>query len=114
MLLKLRRIAAIAIFAILMFVVRPAVAQELSPSSEPYGSQQLDHPDEGPHIEFSSSDGWAWGMVLVILLGLFLPAAIIGPWIRKRVGAEIPELHVREERNPLTASQHEPGHSRPR
>jgi hypothetical protein len=51
-------------------------------------------------------------LVVVVLLGFFLPAAIIGPWLRRIAAVELPELHDREEQDALTASQHEPGHSR--
>ena len=68
--------------------------------------------DSWAHPELSTNDGWAGDMLWIVALGFFLPAAIIGPFIRKRVAADLPELHDSEEADALTASQHEPGHSR--
>jgi len=79
-------------------------------SSEVSAPLRADQRDAGPVL--SSNDGWARTMVEVILLGFFVPAAIIGPWVRKRAASQLPELHVQEEQSGLTASQHEPGHLR--
>ena len=59
----------------------------------------------------SQSDHWAWPLLLTIALALFLPAAILGPWIHRRTAGELPELHTAQEQNPHAASQHEPGHT---
>jgi hypothetical protein len=90
-----------------------AAAQGAQPT-DPAVAQKVQPQDSYPHPELSSSDHWAGTMVLIISLGFFLPAAIIGPWIRRLSATDMPELHDREEQSALTASQHEPGHSRSR
>jgi hypothetical protein len=89
-----------------------AVAQAPADSENPDGQVMNGNAQPWPHPDLSSDSGWAKEMVLVILLCFFLPAAIIGPLVRRRVAAELPELHDREETSAFTASQHEPGHTR--
>jgi len=105
---------SLAIVAAMWMAWVVAASQESAPadSSAINSSLRVDHRDARPDPALPSNDGWARTVIEVILLGFFLPAAIIGPWVRKRVAAEIPELHAQEEQSGLTASQHEPGHSR--
>jgi hypothetical protein len=101
------------ISAIMLIAATSAYAQDMGsadaqPSATPTHSTQQ---DSWAHPELSTNDGWAGDMLWIVALGFFLPAAIIGPFIRKRVAAELPELHASEEADALTASQQEPGHS---
>jgi hypothetical protein len=84
-----------------------SAAQEMPAASEP---QAVDRDDDAPRIQLSNDSAWVGKLLLVIGLGLFIPAAVIGPWIRRHRSGQIPELHAGEERSPLTASQHEAGH----
>jgi hypothetical protein len=103
----------IGIAAIMLIAMTSAHAQDMGsgdaqPSAIPsHGTQQ----NSWAHPELSTNDGWAGDMLWIVGLGFFLPAAIIGPLIRKRVAVDLPELHDSEEADALTASQHEPGHS---
>jgi hypothetical protein len=104
---------SIGIAAIMLFAMTSAHAQDISsadaqPSAIPSHATQQ---DSWAHPELSNNDGWAGDMLWIVGLGFFLPAAIIGPLIRKRVAGDLPELHDSEEADALTASQHEPGHS---
>jgi hypothetical protein len=102
-------ITMIAVLLIASAVAAQGVAPE--EQSETGASVRVDHRDAYPAPTLSPDDGWARKLIAAILLGLFLPAAIIGPWVRKRVAPQLPELHDQEEQSGLTASQHEPGHS---
>ena len=64
--------------------------------------------DSFPHPHISEDGGWAGAMVIVILLGFFLPAAVIGPIVRADTPEEVPPAHSHDE--PPSASGHH-GHS---
>jgi hypothetical protein len=114
MLLKSLRTAALLLVATVLIGTALAHGQDVAPpdSLEPGASAHGNQQDNWPHPEFSANDTWARYLLWFILLAFFLPAAIIGPWVRKRVAEDLPELHDREESDALTATQHEPGHSR--
>jgi hypothetical protein len=104
---------SLAMIAVLLMASAVAAAQGVAPEdqSETGALVRVDHQDAYPAPTLSRDDGWVRKLVAVVLLGLFLPAAIIGPWVRRRSVEELPELHDQEEQSGLTASQHEPGHS---
>jgi hypothetical protein len=106
------KLAAIICLSALALAVPGARADETSSGPSPY-AQQGERQDQRGAIDFSTDDAWAGRMLVAIIGGLFVPAILIGPWIRKRVADELPELHGGEEQSAFTASQHEPGHTRP-
>jgi hypothetical protein len=110
MLLRSVTIAAVLSVASTAIAQQPATADSASPDGQMVNSNMP--ADAWPHPELSPDSHWAKEMVLVILLGFFLPAAIIGPLLRRSIAAELPELHSQEEESAFTASQHEPGHTR--
>ena len=88
---------------VVLFTAARVIAQDLgsADSQSPSISAQNTHTDTWAHPELSTNDGWAGDMLWIVALGFFLPAAIIGPFIRKRVAAELPELHDSEEADAL-------------
>ena len=64
--------------------------------------------DSFPHPHISEDGGWAGAMVIVILLGFFLPAAVIGPIVRANTPEDVPPAHSHDE-PPGTSGHH--GHS---
>jgi len=104
----------IVIVAVLL-ATRFAAAQGLSSETpDTNGEARIDARDAPAASVFSSDDAWARKLVEVIVFGFFLPAVILGPWIRRRAATALPELHAQEEQSAMTASQHEPGHGRTR
>ena len=63
------------------------------------------------HPVLPVNDHWAYLLLLIIFLALFIPAMIVGPLSRYLAAEELPELHTAEEREAHLATQHEPGHS---
>lgn len=74
------------------------------------GHAEIDHTaqDTFPHPHISEDGSWAGVMVIVILLGFFLPAAVIGPIVRANTPEEVPVAHSHDE--PPGSSGHH-GHS---
>ena len=64
--------------------------------------------DSFPHPHISEEGGWAGAMVIVILLGFFLPAAVIGPIVRANTPEEVPPALSHDE-TPGASGHH--GHS---
>ena len=60
--------------------------------------------DNYPHPNISEDGSWAGVMVIIILLGFFLPAAVIGPIVRANTPEEVPPAHSHDE--PPGASHH--------
>ena len=61
-----------------------------------------------PHPHISEDGSWAGAMAIIILLGFFLPAAVIGPIVRANTPEEVPPAHSHDE-PPGTSGHH--GHS---
>ncbi|MCU1274980.1 MAG: hypothetical protein JWO48_2411 [Bryobacterales bacterium] len=59
---------------------------------------------ETPAPVVSEDGSWAGAMVIIILLGFFVPAAIIGPIVRTEAPEEVPPAHSHDE--PPGASHH--------
>ena len=60
--------------------------------------------DTFPHPHLSEDGSWAGAMAIIILLGFFLPAAVIGPIVRANTPEEVPPAHSHDE--PPGASHH--------
>ena len=65
------------------------------------------HHGDVPHPTTSKDADWA-GVVIIVVLGMFLAAAVIGPIVRANMPEEVPAAHSHDE--PPGASHHH-GHS---
>ena len=57
-----------------------------------------------PHPELSPNPDWA-GVMLILILGLFVAAAVIGPVVRANMPEEVPPAHSHDE-PPGTSHHH--------
>jgi hypothetical protein len=76
-------------------------------SDAAHGDGVSAHHDDVPHPTKSKDADWA-GVVIIIVLGMFLAAAVIGPIVRANAPEEVPPAHSHDE--PPGASHHH-GHS---
>ena len=84
----------------------PARAEEHEAGDAPHSAA---HQADGfPHPHISTDGSWAGALAIAILLGFFLPAAVIGPIVRANTPEEVPPAHSHDE--PPGASHHH-GHS---
>jgi hypothetical protein len=101
-----------AVLAALLLFSPPALAQEgVSPaagqSAVPavQGGAAGGHPDDAaPHPALADgSDRWP-GAVVIVILSMFLAAAVVGPIVRANMPEEVPPAHSHDE--PPGASHH--------
>ena len=60
--------------------------------------------DLQPHPTLSQDSSWAGGMIIIVL-GMFLAAAVIGPIVRANTPEELPPAHSHDE-PPGTSGHH--------
>jgi hypothetical protein len=103
----MRRCIAALIFGAIFLFARHAFAAEPHAARHPETSHAADHStvDAFPHPRISDDGSWAGAMVILILLGFFLPAAVIGPIVRANTPEEVPPAHSHDE-PPGTSHHH--------
>ena len=84
----------------------PLIAESPSIPAPAESSESV--PNALPHPHISEDGNWAGALAIAILLGLFLPAAVIGPIIRSDTPEEVPPAHSHDE-PPGTSGHHGPG-----
>jgi hypothetical protein len=103
------RFAALVFASTLAWAAQlPAETHAIPVPPQSSESARIEIPDTFPHPHISEDGGWAGALVIAILLGFFLPAAVIGPIVRSDTPEEVPPAHSHDE--PPGASGHH-GHS---
>src|SRR5437016_1221322 len=84
---------------------RQSAARPLEHSAAPHAAESEAVP---PHPIISEDGSWGGALVIGILLGLFLPAAVIGPTVHAFRSEEVPPAHSHDE-PPGASHHHGPG-----
>ena len=77
---------------ILLAIATPLAAQEIA-QPEPAGSALS---DTDPHPVLSADGAWA-GVLVIIILGTFLAAAVVGPIVRLEAPQAVPQAFSHHE-----------------
>ena len=103
----MQRIISAFILGLAITSAGTALAEESTHAESPQ-AHAVGDAEVFPHPQISTDGGWAASMWVVVLFGFFLPAAILGPIVRRETPEEVPPAHSHEE--PTGASGHH-GHS---
>jgi hypothetical protein len=83
---------------------------EITSVASPGGASPATAGGAQPHPTLSADGSWAGVMVIVILLGFFLPAAVIGPIVNMLCPPEAPPANAHEEAHHGSTGDHGHGH----
>jgi hypothetical protein len=102
------KFAILAMMVLVGLLAIRAMAQEHAQGAGEKGGAAHEtsaEPDSSPHPVLPADARWAGSLMIVVLLGFFLAAAVVGPIVRAEMPQEIPPAHSHDE-PPGTSGHH--------